>query len=69
MYVEMLATAASPEGVLHQGQVYNLPRKQAEELCKPQGHGRAYARPVKRPETVSEVARPVEPDGSEEGDE
>lgn len=69
MYVEMLATAAGPDGVLHMGQVYNLPRKQAEELCKVQLHGRAYARKFPgKPGTVSEISRPEIAD-SGEGDE
>lgn len=70
MLVEMIATSASPDGILHAGKVYNLPRKQAEALLKQGPHGRAYARPAKNPEVVSEPARAVSPDVlEEEGDE
>lgn len=44
MRIEMLETAASPEGVLHAGKVYDLPKRQAAQLLERGPHGLPYAR-------------------------
>ena len=63
MKVMMLALASSPEGHLHEGKVYDLPKKVAEALCKPGPHGLPYARKIDShdDEPVSQMAKPPEP--------
>lgn len=65
MYIEMLATSATPDGIMHAGKVYSVPKKQAEALLAPDPHGRAYAKPASRPDTVHEIAKPPEPEPME----
>jgi hypothetical protein len=63
MLIEMLALAASPDGHMYPGKVYDVPRKQAEALLKGGPDGRPYARKVSgKPETVSEPAKAKSPD-------
>lgn len=57
MIIEMLTTSATPEGHMHAGQCYNIPKKQADTLI-----AGGYARKVKdTPERISEPAKAVDP--------
>ncbi|GEM_PF-6876675 len=61
MKIRMLATAASPEGVLDAGKVYELPRDKAEAFILARAARPAEAVPIRLAKAVELESATIEP--------
>lgn len=55
MLIQMFETAAGPDGVLHAGKVFDLPKAEAEVLLQVGTHGKPYAKKAERGAVASEA--------------